>query len=80
MARTASTERAGAESRTYGSASLDRAREAAAQFEAVLLSATLAPLGKSLGFFGEVALNQLALTIARRDRALTATFERLFER
>ena len=58
----------------------DRIRSAAAQFEAVLFSAALAPLAKSLGFFGEIALDRLALTIARRDRGLAATFERLFER
>jgi len=54
-----------------------RAREAAAQFEAVLFQAALAPVAKSLGYFGDVALRSVALTLARRDRALAATFERL---
>jgi hypothetical protein len=57
-----------------------RLREAAAQFEAVLFSTALAPVAKSLGFFGDVALGQVALSLARRDRALVATFERLFSR
>jgi hypothetical protein len=52
----------------------------AAQFEAVLFQAALAPVAKSLGFFGDVALGQVALTLARRDRALAATFERFFAR
>lgn|GEM_PF-1394770 len=57
-----------------------RVREAAAQFEATLFAAALAPIAKALGFFGDAALGQVALTLARRDRALAATFERLFER
>ena len=57
-----------------------RARETAAQFEAVLFQAALAPIAKSLGFFGDVAVNQVALTLARRDRTLAMTFERLLQR
>ena len=57
-----------------------RVREAAAQFEAVLFAAALAPLAKSLGFFGDVATGQVALSLARRDGALAATIERLLQR
>jgi len=57
-----------------------RAHEVAARFEAVLFAAALAPLAKSLGFFGDVALDQVSLTVARHDHTLSATFERLFER
>jgi hypothetical protein len=52
----------------------------ATRFEALLFAAALAPLAKSLGFFGDVALDQVTLTVARHDHTLSATFERLFER
>lgn len=53
------------------------AREAAVRFEAILFKAALEPLVKPLGFFGDVALDGMALSLARRERALAATFERL---
>jgi hypothetical protein len=46
----------------------------------VLFQAALAPLAKSLGFFGDVATAQVALSVARRDHAFGATFERLLQR
>jgi len=57
-----------------------RTHEVAARFEALLFAAALAPLAKPLGFFGEAALEQTALAMARRSSGLTATFERLIER
>ena len=55
-------------------------REVAARFEALLFGAALAPLAKPLGFFGEAAIEQTALAMARKSTGLTATFERLIER
>lgn len=54
--------------------------EVAARFEALLFAAALAPMAKSLGFFGEAALEQVSLAMARGSRGLAATFERLIDR
>jgi hypothetical protein len=53
------------------------ARAAATQLEAMLFRIALEPLGKTLGFFGEVAVDATALALARGERRLSATFERL---
>jgi hypothetical protein len=37
-------------------------------------------MAKSLGFFGEAALEQVSLAMARGSRGLAATFERLIDR
>ncbi len=51
--------------------------EAATRFAALLFGAALKPMSASLGFFGDVALDATALALARRERALSSTFERL---
>jgi hypothetical protein len=43
----------------------------------MLFRIALEPLGKTLGFFGEVAVDATALALARGERRLSATFERL---
>jgi hypothetical protein len=52
-------------------------REAATQFEALLFRIALEPLGKALGFFGDVAVDASALALARGEHRLSAAFERL---
>jgi len=53
------------------------AKEAATQFEAMLFRIALEPLGKALGFFGDVAVDASALALARGEHRLSAAFERL---
>ena len=50
--------------------------EAATQFEAMLFRIALAPVGKALGFFGDVAVDATALALARSEPRLASTFER----
>jgi len=59
------------------SAKASPGREAAVQFEAMLFRVALEPLGKSLGFFGDVAIDATALALARGEHRLT--FERIFK-
>ncbi|MBC5810717.1 MAG: hypothetical protein GIW95_07700 [Candidatus Eremiobacteraeota bacterium] len=53
----------------------------AAQFEALLFRTALAPLATSLGFFGGVALDAVALSVARgHEGGLRAILERALAR
>lgn len=55
----------------------DATHEAAVRFRAFLFAAALKPMSKSLGFFGDVALDATALALAQHERLLGATFERM---
>jgi hypothetical protein len=43
----------------------------------MLFRIALEPLGKALGFFGDVAVDASALALARGEHRLSAAFERL---
>ena len=61
-------------------ASSSRAREAAAQFNALLLGVAFKPLATALGFYGELVVGNASQAVARAERGgLTDRLERLIE-
>jgi hypothetical protein len=58
--------------------SSSRAREAASQFNALLLGAAFKPLATALGFYGELVVSSASQAVARAERGgLTDRLERL---
>jgi hypothetical protein len=64
-----------------GGAESGRAHEAAVAFEGMLLRECLAPLAKSMGFYGDIVLGACTQAVAERSRRGLATMlETLIER
>ncbi len=57
-----------------------RARDVAAQFDALLASAAFKPLASAMGFYGDLVVNAASQAIARNERGgLTDKLERAIE-
>ena len=57
------------------------AREAAAQFEALLFAQAFGALAKPMGFYGDIVVAETARALARSERGgLVDSLERLFAR
>lgn len=57
-----------------------RAREVAAQFDALLLNVAFKPLASALGFYGEIVVGTVSQAVARAERGgLTDRLERTIE-